>query len=117
MAWQNQLKGDSLNWLLETENPGVRYLALRDLMDRPMDDAELVTARSAAYGAGPIGLVLKRMKPEGYWAKPGAGYSPKYSSTVWSLILLAQLGASSRVDERINLACSYYMDQALAPGG
>ena len=29
--WQDQLKGDSLSWLLEPETPEVRYLALRDL--------------------------------------------------------------------------------------
>jgi hypothetical protein len=117
MTWHNQLRDDPVNWLLEPENPGVRYLALRDLLDKPMDDAELIAARSAAHNAGRIALVLKRMKPEGYWAKPGAGYSPKYTSTVWSLILLAQLGASSRFDERISMACCYYLDQAMAPGG
>ncbi len=33
MSWQNQLKGDSLSWVLETKTPEVRYLALRDLLD------------------------------------------------------------------------------------
>ena len=33
MAWQSQLKGDSLAWLLEKDDPGVRYLALRDLLE------------------------------------------------------------------------------------
>ncbi len=27
--WRNQLKDDSLSWLLEPGEPGVRYLALR----------------------------------------------------------------------------------------
>jgi hypothetical protein len=31
------------------------------------------------------------MNPAGNWVKPG--YSPKYRSTVWALILLAELGA------------------------
>ncbi len=34
MAWQEQLKGNTLSWLLEEDNPGVRYLALRDLLDK-----------------------------------------------------------------------------------
>ncbi len=29
MSWKNQLRSDSLPWLLEFENPGIRYLALR----------------------------------------------------------------------------------------
>jgi hypothetical protein len=31
MSWQDQLKGDSLSWLLETQTPEVRYLASRVL--------------------------------------------------------------------------------------
>jgi hypothetical protein len=37
MSWKAQLKGDSLAWLLEKDDPGIRYLALRDLMDLPSD--------------------------------------------------------------------------------
>ena len=33
MSWKSQLRSDSLQWLLESDNPGVRYLALRDLLD------------------------------------------------------------------------------------
>ncbi len=42
MTWQSQLKGDSISWLLESENPGVRYLALRDLLDQQEDDPDLI---------------------------------------------------------------------------
>ena len=35
MSWREQLRGDSLPWLLQTDAPGVRYLALRDLLDLP----------------------------------------------------------------------------------
>ncbi len=104
-------------WLLEESDPGVRYLALRDLLDRPADDVELTNARRAAHEQGPIALVLKNMHTEGYWAKAGPGYSPKYRSTVWSLILLGQLGASVHEDARIATACAYLLDHALAAGG
>lgn len=117
MSWQAQLKGDSLAWLLEAESPQVRYLALRDLLDRGDDDAELRTARRAAHTQGHIPAVLAEMDPAGYWVEPGPGYNPKYRSTVWSVILLAQLGARLEEDERIARACAYLLDQALAPGG
>ena len=98
-----------LTWLLEPSDPGVRYLALRDLLERPDDDNELKPARRAAHEQGPIAQVLKNMHPDGYWAKPGPGYSPKYRSTVWSLILLGQLGASVNEDARIATACEYLL--------
>lgn len=117
MSWQAQLKGDPLPWLLDANGPGVRYLALRDLLDLPPDDPALAAARRAAHRAGPISAVLDQMDPTGFWVEPGPGYNPKYRSTVWSVILLAQLGATTTEDPRIASACNYILDHALAPGG
>jgi hypothetical protein len=117
MNWKKQLNGDTLSWLLEPENLGVRYLALRDLLDKAQDDPELKVARQEAHTQGPIAKVLDTMQPEGYWAKPGPGYTTKYRSTVWALILLAQLGAQVDQDERIRRACTYLLEHALTPGG
>jgi hypothetical protein len=116
MSWKNQLRKDSLPWLLEPENPGIRYVALRDLLDLPTDDKKLESARKTAYKEGPIAEVLSHMEKEGYWIKPGPGYNPKYRSTVWSMILLAQLGARASEDKRIEQACKYLLDH-MAEGG
>ncbi len=117
MDWQKHVNSPAIDWLLEPEDPGVRYLALRDLLDRPADDEELVHARQAAHVSGPIAKVLDKMQPEGYWAKPGPGYTTKYRSTVWALILLAQLGADASQDERINHGCEYLLRHSLVIGG
>jgi hypothetical protein len=117
MSWQDQLNGDSLMWLLETDSPGVRYLAMRDLLDCSADDAELRGAQFDAHAQGPIEAILAEMNDTGYWSSPGPGYNPKYWSSVWSVILLAQLGASAAQDERIAHACAYLLDHALAEGG
>lgn len=117
MSWQSHLKGDPLPWLLEAENPAVRCLALRDLLDTPSDSAELTEARRAAYTSGPIASLLDKMDPAGWWAKPGPGYNPRYRSTDWSIISLAQMGASAAADERLARGCAYVLDHALAAGG
>lgn len=117
MSWLNQLKNNPLPWLLESESPGVRYLALRDLLELPGNDPELSVARTAAHQAGPIAAILDKMNKSGYWAKAGPGYLPKYRSTVWSIIMLAQLGASIHEDKRIEHACAYVLDHALTPLG
>jgi hypothetical protein len=57
------------------------------------------------------------MNPQGYWQKPGAGYSQRYRGTVWSVILLAQLGASCDVDPRLGAACSYILDHTCTEEG
>ena len=117
MSWQSQLKGDSLTWLLESDNPGVRYLALRDLCDLPPDAPQLLSARELAHTQGPIAAVLAEMNPEGYWVEPGPGYLPKYFSSVWSLVLLAQLGADAAMDTRISQAVRYMLEHGLAQHG
>ena len=117
MSWRNQLKGDSLSWVLESDSPGVRYLALRDLVDCAPDDPNFQAARKAAHIEGPLPRILDEMEDSGFWARPGPGYNPKYRSSVWSVILLAQLGGSLQEDERIERACAYLLEQALSPGG
>ena len=117
MTWQDQLKGDPLPWLLEPGDPGVRYLALRDLVGLPESATELQAARKAAHQADPIAAILAEMDPAGYWVEPGSGYNPKYRSTVWSLILLAQLGARIEEDARIARACRYFLENGIHQGG
>ena len=48
-------------WLAGHEDPGVRYLALRDLVDTPSGDAQLQAARRAAHAEGPIPTILAKM--------------------------------------------------------
>jgi len=116
MSWKTQLKSDPVPWLLESDSPGVRYLALRDLINLPADDAEMKSARRKAHKEGPIAEILSRMEPAGYWVKPGPGYTQKYRSTVWSILMLAQLGALANEDKRINQGCKYLLDQ-MTEGG
>ncbi len=52
MSWQNRLKGDALDWLLEPDPPGVRYLALKSLVDCPSGDPQLLAARQAGLHPG-----------------------------------------------------------------
>ena len=108
---------DPLPWLLEPQDSGVRYLAMRDLLNLPSDDPELLAAQQAAHTHGSIAAILDKMHLQGYWATPGAGYNPKYYSTSWSLIALAQLGASASMDMRIRTACEYLLKTSLTNHG
>lgn len=95
--WKKVLKADPTDWLLEPDDPGVRYLALRDIVEA--DEDEIIAARRKAHREGPIARILDNMNPEGYWVRPGPGYTPKCRGTVWSLISLAELGTSIEEDE------------------
>jgi hypothetical protein len=119
-GWKNLLKADPTDWLLEEddadpESTGVRYLALRDVVEA--GEREIKTARTKAHREGPIARILAKMDPEGYWVKPGPGYLPKFKSGVWSIISLAQMGGYIGEDKRIDTACKYLLDHALTKGG
>jgi hypothetical protein len=109
VAWQEHLRGDPLEWLLSGEDPAVRAAALQCLLDRPSDDPDVVAARAAALDANPIRAILDAQRPDGAWVKPGPGYSPKYSATVWQVTFLDQLGADA-ADSRVRRACEYVLD-------
>ena len=67
MSWQNQLNGDALSWVLEEDSPGIRYLAMRDLLDLAHDDPELQVVRTKAHMDGPIAAVRDEMEKDGYF--------------------------------------------------
>jgi len=113
--WKDQLNADPNPWLMEPDevNPAIRYFALRDLLDRPDDDAELAAAQEDVMRSGPVPAILDAQYPEGYWVKPGPGYSPKYRGTLWSVLFLAQLGADGH-DERVRRGVDYAFNHAQA---
>jgi hypothetical protein len=112
----SRLNGDPLPWLLDDETPAVKHLALRWLLQRPADDPEVQSALAAAMQRDPIAAILEAQHPAGYWVKPGPGYSPKYTGTVWQEIFLDQRGAAPR-DERVRAACAYVLAHTQAESG
>jgi hypothetical protein len=118
MSGIDKRNANPLDWLLEPDvaNPGIRYFALRDLLNCPADDPEVVAAQADVMKSGPVPVILGAQADEGYWVKPGPGYLPKYQSTLWSLLFLAQLGADGR-DERVRRAIEYAFDHAQTKTG
>ena len=118
MTWLAGSKGDPLPWLLEPDrdNPGPCYFTLRDLLGRSEDDGEVRAARAAIMATGPVPVILDAQYPAGYWVKPSHHYSPKYRSTVWQIIFLAELGADP-ADERVRQGCEAILNQCLAANG
>jgi len=115
-AWLDLLKDDPRPWLLEESNPTVRAATLVRLVGRAPDDPEVAAARAHAMRVDPIKGILDAMDPRGFWVKPGPGYAPKYSGTVWNLMFLEQLEADPG-DPRIQAACRYVMSSTAVPTG
>lgn len=110
--WKSYLKADPTKWLLEEDNPSVRYFTLRDILDKPQDDIEVVDARRKIMETGVVPKILAKQEPDGYWGPPENFYiRGKYKGTSWQLIILAELGADGN-DERIRNACEFMFENS-----
>lgn len=110
--WKSVLKADQTDWLLEEENPSVRYFTLIDILGCSESDSEVKKARQEITKAGAVPKILSKQKSGGFWGKPEDFYiRSKYKGTVWSLILLAELGAGGE-DERIRKACEFILENS-----
>ncbi len=101
-------------WLLEKENPSVRYFTLISLLDRPQIDPEVLEAKAAIMSEGLVSKILSRQNGDGSWGVPERLYSDKYSGTVWTLLTLAELGADGE-DDRVRNASEFIFTRSQNP--
>ncbi len=102
---ESRLRADTIEWLLEEDNPTVRYLTLRHLLKRKEGDEEVEEAKRDIMRIGLVPKILAKQLPGGHWGRPEDFYMrSKYRGTIWNLIVLAELYADPR-DERIRRAC------------
>lgn len=111
MGWELNLKANPVDWLLEEDNPSVRYFTLTQLLGKSNQDSEVLGAKEAIMKVGPLPKILTKMTAEGYWETPNSFYTSKYKGTVWQLIILAELGADS-ADRRVKKACEFILENS-----
>jgi len=116
MGWADFLASDPVEWLVEEDNPSVRYLTLRTIVELPEDDAEVAAAKRDIMLKGPVPAILAAQHSDGYWVKPGTGYGPKYQGTQWQVVLLGLLAADGS-DDRVAKACDYVLNNSRAKNG
>jgi hypothetical protein len=105
VRWQALLQADPIPWLLEPENPAVRYWTLIDLLNMPGDAPEVQSTRSEIASYPPVASVLSAQKRDGYWVKRDY-YLPKHYGTFWTLSILADAGLTTE-NEQVRRACEF----------
>jgi hypothetical protein len=100
----------AVDWLLEPDQPAIRYLTLTELQEKSEKDPEVIEAKKAILERGWAADILARQDPEGYWESKERFYTPKYLSTNWMLLILSDLGLTKK-DKRIALACEQWMER------
>jgi hypothetical protein len=108
--WKSYLRADVTPWLLEDNNPSVRYLTLKKILDRQETQPEVLSSRKNIMKTGVIPKILAKQSPEGYWEKAEDFYiRTKYKGTVWTFLILAELIADPE-DPRIQRTCRFILD-------
>jgi hypothetical protein len=109
--WKSTLNADPTDWLLEEDNPSVRYFTLTEILDEPADRVEVKEAKAAIMRDGTVPWILSKQNKEGYWETAKAFYTAKYRGTVWQLIILAELGADP-TDSSVKKACEFILENS-----
>jgi hypothetical protein len=102
-----------INWLLEAKTPTIRYLTMRYLLQLPETDPDLQAEWRALNTYGPVRSILSRQSPNGAWQGERSYYTPKYTSTHWSLTLLAELNIDP-CDQRLQRGVQYMLNATRA---
>jgi hypothetical protein len=95
-------------WLLAARTPSIRYLTLRRLLDQSRMTPEVLTAWDEMKGTGPIPRVLASQTRAGNWVGERSYYTPKYTSTHWSMLLLTELAADGS-DPHLQRGAAYML--------
>ena len=104
--WHKHLNGDPLPWLLDPENPSVRYWTLIDIRNRPASNPQVQEARAAIGQQLLVKELFARQHPKGYW---GDDETKPYTAqgAVAALSLLHMLGVTP--DKRTAAGCDSFL--------
>lgn len=102
---ESVLKGYPIEWLIEENNPSVRYYALKQLLGKSEKDKDVQIAKSLIMQSDIVKDIINLQQEPAYLEAYPRYYTYKYKGLVWALITLAELGAS--LTPQIKEQCEY----------
>jgi hypothetical protein len=104
---------ETIDWLLETDNPAVAVLTRRTVLGEPDSPAtSAVWARRNQYE--PVARILEAQHEDGSWDRPARDYA-KYGGSLWQVHFLGELYADP-ADERVGRGAAYAFSRQLPDG-
>lgn len=97
-----------IEWLLESPTASIRYKTLRDLVNLPAGHPDCLKTYSIIQTEGPVPAILNQQVELGRWNYPQHYYTPKYTSTHWSMMLLEELVCDPN-EERFQAAVEFML--------
>lgn len=107
-----------MRWLLEENNPSVRYYTLKYLLRVEEDNEKLLETQKRIMTNGIVPKILEYQNDNGSFDVSEKFYTSKYKGSSWQLLTLAELGVSPG-DLHIQKTCEFIlkMSQSIIDGG
>jgi hypothetical protein len=109
----SEVPAETIDWLLEPDNPAVAVLTRRGLLGEA-DDAATAALWERRNDYAPVAAILAAQLDNGSWTTPGQDYK-KYQGSLWQVHLLGELHASGD-DPRVQKAAEYAFSRQLPDG-
>jgi hypothetical protein len=109
--------GNTIQWLLEDDNPSVQYRTLKEVLNYDDETPEIQRIKAAILKSQPVQSLLEKMHPDGYWLQKNlrtkriVGDGVEYGSfgtTHFCLAYLAELGLD-RTQPQVEKAVNRYL--------
>ena len=105
------MQTEVLDWLM-TGDASIRWQVQRDLLGKPPEEYQVEQAQVAETGWG--AELLARQDEDGKWG--GGWYSPKWTSTTYTLLLLFQMGLPPGNPQALR-GCAHFFARDLEKDG
>jgi hypothetical protein len=106
----------AIEWLLEEDEPSIRYRTLTEILGRKGSEPQVRRARHLILEKGWGAKILSERVPGVGWGDGPTQYRPKYTSTHWRMLVLSELGLT-RDDPGIRELCEFWMGGFAANNG
>ncbi|MGM0366230.1 MAG: hypothetical protein ACQEP5_06790 [Actinomycetota bacterium] len=103
---------ETFSWLLEEDNPAVRYYTLKDILGKK--GAEIKQAYEKIVQEKPVSSILSLQDGQGWWTTDNISFNPLYRNTFWQLYFLSQAGLGRRpgsIDRAVRMVVENMQDR------
>ena len=112
--WMQTLRSDPLRWLLQKNNPCVRYRTLTDILDLPDADAQVAEAREAAWHDPLVKRLLAALSSVEPFPKKTVWWQKLFKGNYGDLDTLYRFGVPAG-HPVIREACDQWLDVDIPP--
>ncbi len=105
-----------IDWLLEENQPSIRYLTLIELLGKKERDSDVKSAKRNITKVGFAKDILDKQLPSGCWYHEKSLFNPTFHATFWMILILSDLGLT-REESRVAKASELWMERNATKDG